>query len=104
MATRVDITFYDSYSSKDENISIQINNQNFYLIFSLYYENFSFIDETIYYPKAYLAENGMKEILLEPCNIDKIDSENKSSFPDFSFNNHYCLSNNTITYGNETFV
>ena len=98
MATRVDITFYDSYSSNDENPSIQINKTNFYLIFSLYNGNITpFIDETIYFPKAYFAENGLKQILLEPCNMDKIDSKYKNIFDIFYINKTYCLSNINYT-------
>ena len=99
MTSRIDITYYDSYSGEDENPSILIDNENFYLIFSLYNESlFPFIDETIYFPKAYFVENGLEEIPLELCNIDKIDSKYKNLFPDFPWNKHYCLSNINYTF------
>ena len=49
MPQRVDITFYDSYTNIDEVSLIQINNENFYMVFSLINkEGKAFIDKTIY--------------------------------------------------------
>ena len=36
MTQRVDITFYDSYSNNDEMKTIHIDNENFYLFFAVY--------------------------------------------------------------------
>jgi len=73
MIHRVDITFYDSYSNNDEKKSIHIDNENFYLFFALYDgDNKPFIDETIYYAKAYYNADKMEELSLERCNIERL--------------------------------
>jgi len=58
MFIRLDITFYDSYSTTEETPSINITNENFYLLFSIYNDSgLPFIDESIYYPMHILL-NG----------------------------------------------
>ena len=98
MVTKEDITFIDLYSDPDKSLFYQINKENFYLIFSLFNKAFNpFIDETIYYPKAYFADNGTNEIPIERCNIDKTDSKFKNLFEELSLNDFYCLSNINYT-------
>ena len=49
MTQRVDITFYDSYFNTEETPSINITNENFYLIFTIYDDSGSpFIEESVY--------------------------------------------------------
>ena len=92
MTKRFDITFFD-YISTDKIPSFKINNENFYIIFSLFNESEEpFIDETIYYPKAYYNDLEMEEIKLEKCDINKIGSKYKNYFSDFNLDNYYCLS------------
>ena len=98
MVTKEDITFIDLYLDIDILPSYQINKENFYFIFSLSNNELKpFIDESIYYPEAYFANNGMNKIAMERCNIDKIDSKYKNLFDDLSLNDHYCLSDINYT-------
>ena len=58
MSQRVDITFYDSYSNTDEISEIKMTSENFSLIFAVYDDyGEPFIDESIYYPKAYISDD-----------------------------------------------
>ena len=94
MTQRVDITFYDSYSNTEVTPSIQITNENFYIVFAILDENNQpFINETIYYPKAYFFDGEKEEIKLEKCNKNKIGSNYRNFFSDYELNNHYCLNN-----------
>ena len=106
MISRFDITFYDSYITTDNTPSFKINNENFYLLFSLLDENGEpFINETIYYPTAYFFDGEREEIKLEKCNINKIGSEYKKYFSDFELNNFYCLNDvNYILYPYENSI
>ena len=99
MSRRIDITFYDSYSNTEEIPSINITNENFYLMFSLINESGQhFIDETIYYPKAYFIEEENNEIILERCNKDKLGSKYKSFSQNLELINYYCLSKVNYTF------
>ena len=93
MSQRVDITFYDTYSEKEDVPSINVTNENFYISFSLFngYTDEPFIDETIYYPVAYFRDEEVEEIEIEPCNIDKIGSKYKKFYKEFQLDNYYCL-------------
>ena len=99
MFRRVDITFYDSYSYADKIPSIQITNENFYLIFTLSDGDYRpFIDETIYHPIAYFIDEEIEEIQLERCNLEKIGSKYRSFFNDYQLDNYYCLKNVNYTF------
>ena len=99
MFQRLDITFYDSYSDTEEYPSIEITNENFYLLFSLINESGQhFIDESIYYPKAFFIDEENYEIKLERCNIEKIGSKYKSMFQNSELINYYCLSKVNYTF------
>ncbi len=93
MSQRVDITFYDTYSEKEDIPSFNVTNENFYISFSLFngYTDKPFIDETIYYPVAYFRDEEVEEIEIEPCNIDKIGSKYKKFYKEFQLDNYYCL-------------
>ncbi len=98
MSQRVDITFYDTYSEKEDIPSFNVTNENFYISFSLFngYTDKPFIDETIYYPVAYFRDEEVEEIEIEPCNIDKIGSKYKKFYKEFQLDNYYCL--NKVNY------
>ena len=99
MFRRVDITFYDSYSYADKIPSIQITNENFYLIFTLSDGDYRpFIDETIYHPIAYFIDEEIEEIQLERCNLEKIGSKYRSFFNGYQLDNYYCLKNVNYTF------
>ena len=98
MIHRVDITFFDSYSNNDNEKSIHIDNENFYLFFALNDKDDNpFIDETIYYAKAYYNANEMKELQLERCNIEKLGSKYKNLSGEYSLNDYYGLGNINYT-------
>ena len=100
---------------------IQITRDNFYGGFSLEdpktYQNF--IDETIYYPKAYFNTVTrheiswsmiVKEIELERCSISKIGEFYRNIYKDITLNNLYCfkeINENFIghyTYGYYSYI
>ena len=102
MLQRKDIIFYDAYAYLDKPPIINITNDNFYGGFGL--ENpetyDTFIDETIYYPKAYFKtakKNGdnwdwtIQDMELEICNIDKFGSVYKDKYTAKGLQNFYCF-------------
>ena len=99
-----DFLFYDTISYQENPPSINLTQDNFYGGFDL--ENpltyDPFVDETIYFPKAYfkkLERNGndwnaiIKEIKLVNCTIDKFGKFYQKKFSNNSLNNLYCLEN-----------
>ena len=110
IAKKVDAKFYDTYANIGEPPSIKLSKDNFYGGFAL--ENpetyDTFIDETIYYPKAYFKKaerNGnkwswtSKEIELERCKLEKFGDSYKEIFKKKDLNNLYCFKdmNETLT-------
>ena len=93
MSQRVDITFYDTYSYREEIPSINITNENFYIMFSIFngFTGEPFIDETIYYPVAYFKDEEVEEIEIEACNFDKIGSKYREFFEESELDKYYCL-------------
>ena len=102
MINKRDITFYDTFANLEEIPEIDLSNENFYGGFALQnpetYDNF--IDETIYYPKAYYkigkleGENwiwSIKEIELEICQLEKFGSSYQDKFKNKKLNNSYCF-------------
>ena len=99
MIQRIDITFYDSYSDTEEVPSIEITNENFYLLFSLINDSGQhFIDESIYYPKAFFIDEENEEIKLERCKIEKLGSKYKHMFQKSELINYYCLNKVNYTF------
>ena len=93
MSQRVDITFYDSYSNTDEISDIKMTSENFSLIFAVYDDyGEPFIDESIYYPKAYISDDEIEEIKVERCTPDKLGSKYQQLEGDSDIDNYYCLS------------
>ena len=102
MFTKKDLTFYDTYAYIDEPPIINITNENFYGGFALEdpvtYD--PFIDEEIYYPKAYFKtakreganwDWKIKTIELERCNIDKFGTFYKDIFKVKTLDTLYCF-------------
>ena len=93
MSQRADITFYDSYSNSDEVPNIKITESNFSLIFAVYDDyGESFIDETIYYPKVYISDEEIEDVIFERCDLDKLGEKYKEFEGDAEIDNYYCLS------------
>ena len=93
-------TFYVTYTYENEPPSIKLSSEKFYGGFALEnhetYDNF--IDETIYYPKAYYKravrhgknwEWFVKE--LEKCRLEKFGSFYRDKFKGKALNNLYCF-------------
>jgi len=102
MFKRTDVMFYDTYAYIDEPQTINITNDIFYTGFAL--EDPStydpFIDETIYYPKAYFKTAKRKgsnwdwEVInldLEICKLDKFGSFYRDVFKNKDLNTLYCF-------------
>ena len=99
MSQRIDITFYDSFLDTDDIPSIKITKENFNLIFSLIDESGKhFIEESIYYPMAYLMDGENGKIKVEKCNIDMLGSKYKQFYNNSELNNYYCLSKVNYTF------
>ena len=95
-------TFYVTYTYENEPPSIKLSSEKFYGGFALEnhetYDNF--IDETIYYPKAYYKkavrhgknwEWFVKELELEKCRLEKFGSFYRDKFKGKALNNLYCF-------------
>ena len=102
MVNKRDVTFYDTFHYNEKPPSINLNQDNFYGGFAL--ENTMtydpFIDETIYYPRAYFKKgkrNGdkwnweIKEIELERCKIEKFGKSFRDKFKNNVLDNLYCF-------------
>ena len=84
MLKKIDGTFYDTYTYQAEPPAIKLSNNNFYGGFALEHPITYdvFIDERIYYPKAYFKkaerkgkkgfEWTIKEIELEICKLENL--------------------------------
>ena len=94
--------FYVTYTYEKAPPSIQLSNENFYGGFAL--ENpetyDEFIDETIYYPKAYYKKAErygkswkwfVEELELEKCQIEKFGPLHRDKFKGKELNNFYCF-------------
>ena len=82
MIKKVDVSFYDTYTYQAEPPAVNISSNNFYGGFALEHpiSYDVFIDEGIYYPKAYFKKAQRKgkdfewtitEIELERCKLEK---------------------------------
>ena len=102
MLKRKDATFYDAIEYLESPPSIQLTKDIFYGGFAV--ENpityDPFIDETIYYPKAYFKKgirNGdkwifeIKEIELERCNVRKFGKAFQDKVIHNALNDLYCF-------------
>ena len=102
MFQRNDMTFYDTFLYEDKPPSIQLSNEIFYGGFAIEdpktYD--SFIDEGIYYPKAYFKraerkgeefEWDIRELELEKCKLEKFGSKFRDTFKKKALDNYYCF-------------
>ena len=99
-----DVTFYDTFTYAPEPSQVKITNENFYGGFGI--ENpetyDTFIDESIYFPKAYFKTAVKKgndfiydvvELELERCKLEKFGTIYQEKFKSKSLNNLYCIKN-----------
>ena len=97
-----DGTFYDTYTYSEQPPFIKLSNENFYGGFGIEdpetYD--TFIDETIYIPKAYFKraerhgnnwEWSIKELELERCQLEKFGSLYREKFKGKPLENYYCF-------------
>ena len=97
-------SYYDSEINPEELTEVKLNNDLLYFGFSLQnaqtYD--SYLDETIYYPKAYYKqakrENNIwkweiEEIEIEKCKIEKFGKKYQSLFATKPLENLYCFKN-----------
>ena len=97
-------TYYDSEITSKELPKISLNHDLLYFGFSLQdsetYD--SYIDETIYYPKAYYKKAKRKnkiwqweieEIEIEKCKIEKFGKKYQNLFSNKPLDNLYCIKN-----------
>lgn len=104
MLQKKDVTFYDRFTYTEKPSKIKITNDNFYGGFAIEDPNTydAFIDESIYFPKAYFKraeKTGDKfnwdiiELELEPCKLEKFGSNYQDKFKTKALNNLYCIKN-----------
>ena len=102
MFKRTDVTFFDTFMYEDKPPKIQLSSDKFYGGFALEdpYTYDAFIDEGIYYPKAYFKrterkgddfEWDIKELELERYKLEKFGSNHKDKFKTKALNNYYCF-------------
>ena len=102
MLKKTQATIYDVYAFVNKPPSIELSNENFYGGFAIEdpitYD--AFIDEEIYYPKAYFkraereGENWNwfeKELELEKCKLEKFGSAFRNVFKNTPLNTLYCF-------------
>ena len=102
MVSKKDVKFYDTFKYMEKPPSIRLSKNNFYGGFALEHPITydPFIDESIYYPKAYFKRahrNGeqfdfdVKELELERCKIEKFGKKFQDKIAHISINNLYCF-------------
>ena len=120
MLKKVDVVFYDTFTYEERPPSINLSADNFYGGFGLESPDTydPFIDETIYFPKAYFKSairSGsewdweVKELELEKCNISKFGEFYRDKFSKNVLENLYCFKdmnetlNGHFSYDNYSF-
>jgi len=108
MIKRIDMTFFDTFMYEDKPPKIKLTNDLFYGGFALEDPNTydAFIDEGIYYPKAYFKrterkgndfEWDIKELELERCKLEKFGLKYRDTFKTKALNNYYCFKDMNFT-------
>ena len=108
MIKKIDVSFYDTYTYEAEPPAITLSSDYFYGGFALEHpETYDvFIDESIYYPKAYFKKAEGKgnnfewtitEIELERCKLEKFGSFYQETFKLKPLDNYYCFKNVNFT-------
>ena len=115
MIKRKDGKYYDTFSYLGEPPYINVSNENFYGGFGLEMPGIydSFIDEQVYYPRAYFKighRSGgnwnwtIKEIELERCQLEKFGSYHREKFMRKPLNELYCFKHiNETLYGHYSY-
>ena len=104
MLQKKDVNFYDRFTYAEKPSKVKITNENFYGGFAIEDPNTydAFIDESIYFPKAFFKRAEKKgdnftwdtvELELEPCKLEKFGSTYQEKFKSKSLNNLYCIKN-----------
>ena len=104
MVKKVDVSFYDIYTYQTEPPALKLSSDYFYGGFILEHPITYdvFIDEGIYYPKAYFKKAERKgndfemtitEIELERCKLEKFGSFYQDTFKLKPLDNYYCFKN-----------
>ena len=112
MLKKTDVTFYDTFSYAPSPPQVPITHNNFYIAFALEDPNTynPFVDEGIYYPKAYFKRAEMKgddfewtvvDLEVERCKLEKFGDIYQDVFKHLELNNFYCFKdiNNFILEG-----
>ena len=117
MLKKVDVTFYDTFTYADKPPAVPLTNNNFYIAFALEdpitYN--PFVDESVYYPKAYFKRAEMKgdafewkivELEVERCKLEKFGESYREVFKNVDLYNHYCFKdiNNYILEGHFSYL
>ena len=117
MLKRVDVTFYDTFTYTDKPPAVSLTHNNFYIAFALEdpitYN--PFVDESVYYPKAYFKRAEMKgdafewkivELEVERCKLEKFGESYREVFKNVDLYNHYCFKdiNNYILEGHFSYL
>ena len=117
MLKRVDVTFYDTFTYADKPPAVPLTHNNFYIAFALEdpitYN--PFVDESVYYPKAYFKRAEMKgddfewkivELEVERCKLEKFGESYREVFKNVDLYNHYCFKdiNNYILEGHFSYL
>jgi len=108
MFQRSSMTFFDTFRYEDKPPKIQLSNENFYGGFALEDPNTydAFIDEGVYYPKAYFKRTerkgeefdwDVKELELERCKLEKFGTQYRDTFKKKALNNYYCFKDMNFT-------
>ena len=117
MMKRVDVTFYDTFTYAPSPPQVPITHNNFYVGFALEDpETYNpFIDEGIYYVKAFFKRAEMKgdefvwdvkELEVEQCQLSKFGESYRDVFKNVDLKNYYCFSdiNNLILEGHFSYL
>ena len=117
MLKRVDVTFYDTFNYAAKPPQVHITHDNFYVAFALEdpvtYD--PFLDEGVYYPKAFFKRAEMKgdvfewdviPLEIERCQREKFGESYQDVFKHIDLTNRYCFKdiNNYILEGHFSYL
>ena len=117
MLKKVDVTFYDTFNYAAKPPQVHITHDNFYVAFALEdpvtYD--PFLDEGVYYPKAFFKRAEMKgdvfewdviPLEIERCQREKFGESYQDVFKHIDLTNRYCFKdiNNYILEGHFSYL
>ena len=104
MLKKTDVTFYDTFTYAPTPPAVPISHDNFYIAFALEdpltYD--AFVDEGIYYPKAFFKRAELKgdnfewevvELEVERCKLEKFGKSYQEPFKNIDLDHFYCFKN-----------